>query len=61
MSGANDLHKKIAGILLAGTAMTTLAACSGGGGGGGGNGGGGGDIATNAGEGNPSFFQTAEF
>ncbi len=44
-------------FLLAGTAMATLAACSGGGGGGGGGGG----NASNAGEGNPQFFQTAEF
>ena len=58
MSGANDFQiKRIAGVLLAGTAMTTLAACSSGGGGGGSGGG----STTNAGQGDPSFFQTAEF
>lgn len=40
-------------LLLASTAMATVAACGGGGGGG--------DSVTNAGEGNPTFFQTDEF
>ncbi|MGI9510524.1 MAG: S8 family peptidase [Geminicoccaceae bacterium] len=56
MSVKRHLHMRLTGLLLASTATATLAACGGGGGGGGAT-----SRTSNAGEGNPSFFQTPEF